>query len=94
LELDRAILVLKRGQEKKWSTRDRYLKAFDKSPNTGPAGEAIPNAKDFVRSEISGHLPIHQIWDESLPIGVEVGRTIVEFTEQRNQLLAQKGQTH
>jgi hypothetical protein len=88
LEYDRAIFVLERGVKENWSIRDQYLAAFDNRRNTGTAGEAMMNAKEYVRAAIIANLPIHQIWDESFPLGVDVHRTIAEFTKRRNQLLA------
>lgn len=91
LELDRAIVILKRGLKENWETRDQYLAAFDKTPNTNRAGQAVTNAKNYVEAAISSNLRIHRIWDEGSPIGVEVQSTITEFTQLRNK--ARQGKT-
>ena len=99
LELDRAILVLKRGLRENWGTRDQYLIAFDKTPNIDRAGRAVTDAKNYVETAISSYLQTHQIgyegppkiWYEGPLIGVEVQRAIIEFTKQRNK--AVKGET-
>jgi TonB family protein len=85
VELDRAIAVLKRGLKEGWGTRDQYLTAFEKTPNTDTAGRLVADAKEYVECLMGEHLRIHQIWDEGVPIGVEVKRTIVKFTELRNE---------
>ncbi len=88
LELDRAILVLKRGLKEGWATRDQYLTAFEKTPNTDPAGRPVTVAKQYVECEIGSHLRIHQVWDECPPnkcppIEIEVHQAIIEFTRLR-----------
>jgi len=83
LELDRAIFVLKRGLRENWATRDQYLSAFDKTPNTDRTGRPVTDAKQYVESAMSACLRTHQIWDEGPPIGVEVQRTITAFIERR-----------
>jgi len=87
LELDRAILVLKRGLKEHWATRDQYLTAFEKTPDTDPAGRPVTDAKRYVECAIGEHLPSHEVWDEKwgegTPLNVEVQRTIVELTERR-----------
>ena len=91
LEFDRAIVVMKRGLKESWETRDQYLTAFDKTPNTDRAGQAVTDAKNYVKAAISSRLRVHQIWDEGSPIGVEVRSTIAEFTQERNK--AEQGKT-
>jgi TonB family protein len=83
LELDRAILVLKRGLKDRWATRDQYLIAFEKTPGTDPTGRPVTDAKSYVECAIGENLRTHQIWDEGPPLEVEVQRTIVELTERR-----------
>jgi protein TonB len=83
LELDRAILVLKRGQKEHWSTRDQYLTAFEKIPGTDPTGRIVTDAKNYVECIIAEHLRTHQAWDEGLPIEIEVQRTIDELIERK-----------
>ena len=89
LELDRAILVLKRGLKEHWATRDQYLIAFEKTPDTDPAGRPVTDAKRYVECAIGEHLPTHEVWDEKwdegTPINVGVQRTIAEFTTLRNE---------
>jgi len=84
LELDRAIFVLKQGLKENWETRDQYLSAFDKTPNTDRTGRPVTDAKKYVECVMSAHLRTHQIWDEGPPIGVEAHRTIVELTKRRD----------
>jgi TonB family protein len=91
LELDRAIVILKRGLKENWETRDQYLTAFDKTTNTDRTGQAVIDAKNYVEAALSSNLRIHQIWDEGSPIGVEVQSTIIEFTQLRNK--AKQGNT-
>ncbi len=83
LELDRAILILNRGLKNNWRTRDQYLTAFEKTPNTDPAGRSVTDAKRYIECEIGANLRVHQTWDEGPPVEVEVRRTIVEFTRLR-----------
>ncbi len=87
LELDRAILILKRGLKENWGTRDQYLTAFEKTPGTDPTGRRVTNAKSYVECEIGEHLPTHEVWDEKWdhgqPINVEVQRTMDEFMARR-----------
>ena len=85
LELDRAILILKRGLKENWATRDQYLTAFESTPSTEHAGRPVADAKKYVECAIGAHLRTHQLWDEGPPIEVEVRRTIVEFTKRRNE---------
>ena len=87
LELDRAILVLKRGLKEHWATRDQYLTAFERTPGTDSTGRSVMNAKSYVECAIGEHLPTHEVWDEKLdegpPINIAVQRTIVELTKKR-----------
>jgi TonB family protein len=83
VELDRAILVLKRGLQENWATREQYLTAFEKTPSKDAAGRPATDAKEYVECAIGAHLRTHQIWDEGSPLEVEVQRTIVDFTKQR-----------
>lgn len=87
LELDRAILVLKRGLKEHWATRDQYLTAFENTPGTDPAGRPVTDAKSYVECAIGEHLPTYAVWDEKWdegpPINVAVQRTIVELTKRR-----------
>ena len=83
LELDRAILILKRGLKENWGTRDQYLTAFESTPVTDHTGRPVADAKKYVECAIGAHLRTHQLWDEGPPIEVEVHRTIVEFTKRR-----------
>jgi TonB family protein len=89
LELDRAILVLKRGLKEHWPTRDQYLTAFEETPGTDSTGRPVTDAKKHVKCAIDAHLPTYQIWDEvgheGPSIEVAVQRTIVEFTKRRNE---------
>jgi TonB family protein len=85
LELDRAILILKRGLKEDWGTRDQYLTAFERTPSTDHTGRPVADAKKYVECAIGAHLRTHQLWDEGPPIEVEVHRTIVEFTKRRNE---------
>lgn len=91
LELDRAIVILKRGLKENWETRDQYLTAFDKTPNANRAGQAVTDAKNYVEAAISSNLRIHRMWDEGSPLGVEVQSTINEFSQLRNK--AKQGKT-
>ena len=87
LELDRAILILKRGLKEHWATRDQYLTAFDKTPGTDPAGRPVTDAKSYVKCAIGEYLSTHEVWDEKWdegpPINIEVQRAIVELTKGR-----------
>jgi len=87
LELDRAILVLKRGLKEHWATRDQYLTAFEKTPGTDPTGRSVRDAKSYVECAIGEHLPTHEVWDEKWdegpPINVAVQRTILDLTKRR-----------
>lgn len=83
LELDRAIVVLKRGLKEDWETRDQYLNAFEKTPSTDSKGRPVRYAKSYVKCAIGEHLRTREIWDEGSPIEVEVQRTITEFIERR-----------
>jgi len=83
LELDRAILVLKRGVKEHWTTRDQYLTAFEKTPGTDLTGRTVTDAKSYVECAIGEHLRTHQVWDEGPPIEVEVQHAIDELTERR-----------
>jgi TonB family protein len=85
LELDRAILILKRGLKENWGTRDQYLAAFETTPGTDHTGRSVADAKKYVECAIDANFRTHQIWDEGFPIGVEVHRTIIEFTKRRNE---------
>jgi TonB family protein len=84
LELDRAINVLKRGLRENWETREQYLSAFEKTPNTDRTGRPVTDAKKFVECVMSAHFRTHQIWDEGPPLGVEAQRTIGELTKRRD----------
>ena len=87
LEWDRAIVVLKRGLKEHWATRDQYLTAFEKTPDTDPSDRRVRHAKSYVACEIGEHLPTHAVWDEKWenrpPINVAVQRTIDEFIARR-----------
>lgn len=86
LELDRAILILKRGLRENWGTRDQYLTAFERTSGTDNTGRPVADAKKYVECAIRAHLRTHQMWDEGPPIEVEVHRTIVEFTKGRTEV--------
>ena len=83
LELDRAILVLKRGIKENWATRDHYLIAFERTASTDPMGLPVTGAKRQVECAIGAQLRIHQPWDEGAPIEVEVESAIADFTKRR-----------
>lgn len=85
LELNRALLVLKRGLKENWKTRDQYLMAFEKTPGTDSTGQPVTDAKEYVTCAMASHLRVHQIWDEGPPIEVEVDQTISAFTNLRNE---------
>jgi hypothetical protein len=85
LELDRAVLVLKRGLKENWRTRDDYLTAFENTPSTDLTGRVVTDAKNYVACTIGAQLRTHQIWDEGLPIEVEVDRAITEFSKWRDE---------
>jgi len=89
LELDRAILVLKRGLKEHWATRDQYLTAFEETPGTDSTGRSVTDAKKHVKCAIDARLPTYQIWDEvgheGPSIEIAAQRTIVEFTKRRNE---------
>ncbi|HEY2860002.1 MAG TPA: energy transducer TonB [Terracidiphilus sp.] len=85
LELDRAILVLKRGLKENWETGDQYLAAFHKTPATDSAGQSVRDAKSYIECEIEARFRSRQIWDEGPPLGVEADRTIIEFTKLRDE---------
>jgi TonB family protein len=87
LELDRAILILKRGFKENWKNRDQYLTAFEKTPDTDSTGRRVTDAKEYVKCALGSHLRIHQIWDEGAPIEVEVDRTICAFTNMRKEAI-------
>jgi hypothetical protein len=71
LELDRAILVLKRGLKENWETRDRYLTAFESTPSRDHAGQPVADAKKYVECAIGAHLRTHRLWDEGLPLALK-----------------------
>jgi TonB family protein len=81
--LDRAILVLQRGLKEHWVTRDQYLTAFEKTPRREPIGRQVTDAKNYVECAIKARLRTPLIWDESVPIEIEVQNTIDEFMEWR-----------
>ncbi len=83
LELDRAILVLKQGQKERWETRDAYLVAFGMTSGTDATGRPVTIEKNYVECAMRKLLPLHEVWDERLPIDVEVQRTIDELTKRR-----------
>ena len=87
LELDRAILVLKRGLKEHWATRDQYLTAFEKTSGTDSTGRPVRAAKRHVECEIGEHLPTHEVWDEKWdnepPLNIAVQRMIDEFIARR-----------
>jgi TonB family protein len=85
LEFHRAIDVLKRGLAENWRTRGQYLSAFEKTPNTDSVGRPVAKEKEYVECSIRAHLRVHENWDEGPPIEVEVNRTIVDFTQWRNE---------
>ena len=89
LELDRAILVLKRGIMERWKTRDQYLAAFENTTTGDSSTVSVAKAKKYVECEISARLRIHQVWDEGSPIGVEAQRAIIELTKWRKEAAAQ-----
>jgi TonB family protein len=86
-ELDRAIVVLKRGLKEHWATRDQYLTAFEKTSGTDSAGRSARDAESYVECKIGEHLPTHKVWDEKwdheTSINVAVQRTIDEFIAMR-----------
>jgi TonB family protein len=84
LELNRAIVVFKRGLKENWKTRDQYLSAFEKTQVVDSRGRSVTDAKQYVACAIDGHFRTHQVWDEGFPIEVEVHRTISEFIRLRN----------
>ncbi len=83
-ELNRAIIILKRGLDENWQNRDQYLSAFEKTPNVDSTGRSATAAKRYVECTIDRHLRTHQMWDEGLPIESEVRQTITELIELRN----------
>jgi TonB family protein len=89
LELDRAILVLKRGLKEHWPTRDQYLTAFEETPGTDLTGRTVMDAKKHVECVIDARLPSYRIWDEAGHAGpsieVVAQHTIVDFTKWRNE---------
>ena len=90
LELDRAILVLKRGIKERWETRAQYLAAFENTTNADASTDTEAKAKEYVECALSARLRIHQVWDEGSPIGVEAQRTIIELTKWREEAAAQR----
>jgi TonB family protein len=85
LELNRAVVVFKQGLKENWRTRDQYLSAFEKTPVVDSRGRSVTDAKDYVACAIDGHFRTHQLWDEGLPIEVEVHRTISDLIKLRNE---------
>jgi hypothetical protein len=87
LEWDRAIAVLRRGLKEHWATRDQYLDAFEKTPDTDPAGRRVTVAKRYVECKMAENLPAHEVWDEKWdegpPINVEAQRTLDELIVSR-----------
>lgn len=84
LEVNRAIIVLKRGLKENWVTRNQYLSAFDKTPNESSTGQPVTAAKKYVACMIGGHLRTYQVWDEGFPIDFEVRRAIADLLELRS----------
>jgi TonB family protein len=78
LELDRAIVVLEH-----WATRDQYLTAFEKTPSADSTNRQVTDANNYVECAIGARLRNHRIWDEGVPIEVEVQNAIDEFIEWR-----------
>ena len=81
-EYDRAITVLQHGLKEEWTTREEYLVAFDKTFGLG-RGTTLRQAIEFGIHD-------HHVWDEHMPISVEVHRVISRFQTKRDDLLAQK----
>ena len=94
LELDRAILVLKRGLREHWPTSDQYLAAFENTPSTDSTGRPLTQAKEQVKCAINADLPTYAIWNEAghegPSIEIAAQHTIVEFTKRRNELEQEK----
>jgi hypothetical protein len=85
-EYDRAIAVLQHGLKEEWTTREEYLVAFDKTFGLG--------RETTLRQTIEFGIHDHHVWDEHMPIGVEVHRVISRLQSERNSLLTQKRSTH
>jgi TonB family protein len=87
--LDRAVLVLKRGIQENWDSREQYLTAFKKTPNTDTTAHSVAKAKEYVECAIRARLRVHELWDEGSPIAVEAHRTIAELTKWRKKAAAE-----
>jgi hypothetical protein len=85
LELDRAIVILKRGLKEHWATRGQYLAAFERTPVTDSANRPVTDSKNYVECAIGARFRDHQVWDEGVPIEVEVQNTIDDFMEWREK---------
>jgi TonB family protein len=88
LEIDRAVLVLRRGMQERWDTRDQYLTAFEKTPNTDSTAHSVATTKRYVGCVMNGQLRVHQVWDEGSPLAVEARRTISQLIGWRKEAAA------
>jgi TonB family protein len=86
VELDQAIIVLKRGLNENWRSRDQYLSAFNKAANGNSTGRPVTSAKRYAECTFDRHLRTHQVWDEGIPIESEVRQTITELTKLREDI--------
>jgi TonB family protein len=83
LELNRAVAILKQGMAENWGDRDRYLSAFEKTPNVDSVGRPVTDAKSYVECVIDRHFRNHEVWDEGVPIDAEARLTVIELIKLR-----------
>ena len=85
-EYNQAIAVLEHGLKEDWASRDQYLNAFDKTFGLGKG--------TTLRQAIELGIHDHHVWDEHMPISVDVHRVISGFQSKRDDLLTQKKVDH
>jgi hypothetical protein len=88
LEYDRAIYVLNFGLSHKWTNRTQYLHAVRAFNAQGTSGESLATIRSAMVSYLNGRLREHQVWDEGVPIEVEVRRVIDQLSKEREEMLA------
>jgi TonB family protein len=90
LECDRAIYILNYGLTHHWATRELFINAFQAFDAKGTSGDSLDKTRLAIVSLLQNHLREHRIWDEGMPVEVEVNQIISDLTQIRDAKLEEE----
>ena len=90
LECDRAIYILNYGLTHHWATRELFINAFQAFDAKGTSGGSLDKTRLAIVSLLQNHLREHRIWDEGMPVEVEVNQIISDLTQIRDAKLEEE----